>query len=144
MLQPLDIAIRRRFGDGRAVKLALSNREQGVVNQRRFTRAGNAGNAGKQTDRQGQRHILQVVAARAGQFQHFFRIGGYALFRHFDFALTAHELPGEGFWYRHNGVQWPFGHHLAAVDPSARADIDHMVGGANRVFVMLNDDHRVA
>lgn len=31
----------------------------------------------------------------------------------------------------------------AAVDPGG-ADIDHMVGGANGVFVMLNDDHRVA
>lgn len=31
----------------------------------------------------------------------------------------------------------------AAVNASAGTDIDHMVGGANGVFVVLNDDHRV-
>ena len=144
MFQPLDIAIRRWFGDGRAVELALGNREQGIVDQRGFTRAGDAGDAGKQAHWQGERYILQVVAARAGQLEDFLRVGGHALLRHFNFAFTAHELAGQGFRDRHNGLQRPFRYYLAAVNASAGTDIDHMVGGANGVFVVLNDDHRVA
>lgn len=80
MFQPLDIAIRRWFGDGRAVELALGNREQGIVDQRGFTRAGDAGDAGKQAHWQGQRYILQVVAARAGQLENFFGLAGTRCF----------------------------------------------------------------
>ena len=36
------------------------------------------------------------------------------------------------------------GHDLAAVDARAGAEIDDMIGGADRVFVMLNHDHGVA
>ena len=36
------------------------------------------------------------------------------------------------------------GHHLAAVLARARAHVDEPVGGAHRVLVVLDDDHRVA
>ena len=35
-------------------------------------------------------------------------------------------------------------HDLAAMDAGARADIDDIVGAADRILVMLDDDHRVA
>ena len=38
----------------------------------------------------------------------------------------------------------PFGHDLAAVYARAGAEIDHPVGGANRVLVMFDDDDGVA
>ena len=34
--------------------------------------------------------------------------------------------------------------HLAAVDPGAGAEIDHVVGAADRILVVLDHDHRVA
>ena len=37
-----------------------------------------------------------------------------------------------------------FGDDLAAMDAGAGADIDDIVGGQDRVLVMLDDDHRVA
>ena len=37
-----------------------------------------------------------------------------------------------------------FGDDLAAMDAGAGADIDHIVGGADGVLVMLDDDHGVA
>ncbi len=65
------------------------------------------------------------------------------------FGTSILRLPlmnwlGQGFRDRHNGLQRPFRYYLAAVNASAGTDIDHMVGGANGVFVVLNDDHRVA
>ena len=38
----------------------------------------------------------------------------------------------------------PGGHHLAAVPPGARAEVDHPVGGLDRLLVVLDDDHGVA
>src|SRR5207237_8413089 len=35
-------------------------------------------------------------------------------------------------------------HALAAVDAGAGAHVDHMVGGADRLLVMLDHEHRVA
>ncbi|CCJ99707.1 hypothetical protein BN130_2423 [Cronobacter malonaticus 507] len=144
MFHALNVAIRRWFGDGRTVELALSNREQRIVDKRRFTGARNASYAGKQPNRQRQGDVFQVVAARAGQLQHFFRIGFHALFRHFNFALTAHELARERFRHRHDRVQWAFGDDLAAVYASARADIDHMVGRADGVFIVLHHNYCIA
>jgi hypothetical protein len=59
-----DFVVRRRFG-GRAVEVARGGGVQRVVDQRRLARAGNAGDAGQQADRQFQRDVLEVVAARA-------------------------------------------------------------------------------
>ena len=36
------------------------------------------------------------------------------------------------------------GHHFAAVTSRARAEIDHVIGAANRVFVVLDHQHGVA
>ena len=33
---------------------------------------------------------------------------------------------------------------LPPMDACRRADVDHMVGKANRVLVVLHDDHRIA
>ena len=38
----------------------------------------------------------------------------------------------------------PCGDDLAAVDAGAGADVDHVVGGADRVLVVLDHDHGVA
>ncbi|CVG16775.1 Uncharacterised protein [Serratia marcescens] len=144
MFQAGHFAERRRFGDGGAVELALSDRKQRIVDQRRFAGAGHAGDAGKQTNRQRQRHVLQVVAARAAQLQHLGRIGLHALRRNGDLALAAEELAGQRVRLRHDVVDGAFRHHLAAVYAGAGADVDHVVGGADGVFVMLHHDHRVA
>ena len=38
----------------------------------------------------------------------------------------------------------PLGDDLAAVNARAGPDVDDVIGGENRVLVMLDDDHRVA
>ncbi|CCK04027.1 hypothetical protein BN129_2780 [Cronobacter sakazakii 701] len=144
MFHALNVAIRCRFGDRRAVELALGNREQRIVDKRRFTGARNASHAGKEPNRQRQGNVFEVVAARTGQLQHFFRIGFHALFRHFNLALTAHELARERFRHRHNGVKRAFRDDLTAVYARARADVDHVVGGADGVFIVLHHNHGIA
>jgi hypothetical protein len=42
------------------------------------------------------------------------------------------------------GVERALGDDLAAVDAGAGAEVDHPVGRADRVLVVLDHDHRVA
>ena len=65
MLQALDAVVGRCFQGGRAVQGGGTQWEQGVVDQRRLARAGYAGYASQQADRDFQVDVLQVVAARA-------------------------------------------------------------------------------
>ena len=44
----------------------------------------------------------------------------------------------------HDVVGRALGDDVAAMDAGARADVDHIVGGEDRVLVVLDDDHRVA
>ena len=71
--------------------------------------------------------------------------------------LAWRRTSGSGIWRRPTRY-WPvrlsgaarisgrraFGHHQAAVDAGARAHVDHVVGLADRVLVVLDHDHRVA
>ncbi|CAH0326740.1 hypothetical protein SRABI106_04758 [Rahnella aquatilis] len=95
MAQTFDFTVRRSFSNRCAIQLALCQREQRVVDQRRFTGAGHAGDTGKQAHRQRQRDIFQVVAFSAGKFQHFGGIRRDALRRYGDFPFTAQELAGQ-------------------------------------------------
>ena len=42
-----------------------------------------------------------------------------------------------------NRFQWTFCDHFTAVYTCARANVDHMVSGANRVFVVLHHNHGI-
>ena len=46
--------------------------------------------------------------------------------------------------FAHDLVDRAVGDHFAAVFARARTEVDHVVGGAHRLFVVLDDDHRVA
>ena len=48
------------------------------------------------------------------------------------------------FGVRHHLVGRAFRHHLAAMHAGAGAHVHHIVGGHDRVLVMLDDDDRVA
>ena len=52
--------------------------------------------------------------------------------------------PVSEFWVRHDFGGGALRHDFAAVNASARADIDDIIGGEDRVFVMFDDDHRIA
>src|SRR5690606_35083149 len=67
-----------------------------------------------------------------------------ALRRVADLLATGQVLAGQRVRMLHHLVRSALGHHPAAVHPGAGADIDHVVGEADGVLVVLDDYHRVA
>ncbi len=71
-------------------------------------------------------------------------VGFGPLFRHFDFNFTAHVLCRE----RVFGLQQLGGcsgkNNFAAVDARAEAEVDHIVGFADRLFVVFDNDDSIA
>src|SRR3546814_1572204 len=53
-------------------------------------------------------------------------------------------IAGDAGFIADDVVERAFGHHLAAMHARARPHVDDIVGGADRVLVMLHDKHRVA
>ena len=58
--------------------------------------------------------------------------------------LAGQIFAGPGFWRRDQIVDLALGDDVAAVDAGAGADVDHFVGGADGVLVVLDHDHGVA
>ena len=138
-----DFAVRGRLRR-RSVEMAGRRRVQRVVDQRRLARAGNAGDAGQQADRQIERDVLQVVAARADHAQLAGRVVRARLARHLDATAPGEVVAGHRVRIGGDFVGRAFGDDAAAVHAGAGADVDHVVGAADGVLVVLDDDHRVA
>ena len=115
------------------------------TSKRRLAAAGHAGDAGEQAERDFGGDVFQIVAARADDLQQ--RGAGSAAGAPGS-AIVA--LAGEIFAGQRirrcammsSGV--PCGDDVAAVDAGAGADVDHVVGDADRVLVVLDHDHGVA
>ena len=87
---------------------------------------------------------LEVVLARAADRQ---RRVPLPLRRCFGIAierLPERNCPVGDALHASTSVERALHHHLAAVHARARAHLDDVVRGANRVLVVLDDDHRVA
>ncbi len=62
----------------------------------------------------------------------------------FDPALADEIMPGQRLRRTHDVVRRALGDDVAAMDAGAGADVDDVVGGADRILVMLDHDHGVA
>ena len=133
----------RRHGGG-AVQGAGGNRIQGVVDEGGLAGTGDAGDAGEQPGRHIDGDVLEIVAARLHQAQRALGVEGRALGGHGDGLLAGEVLPGDGLGALQHVVERPGDDDLAAVYPGAGADVHHVVGGADRFFVVLHHEHRVA
>ena len=60
------------------------------------------------------------------------------------FVRPERYLPGERVRMRFDVVGRALRDDLAAVHAGARADVEHVVGGADRFLVVFDDEHRVA
>ncbi len=87
---------------------------------------------------------LQVVAARADDAQRAIPLRGRAQRGQRDLATTRQVLARERVRVVDHFLRRARGHQLAAVHAGAGAEVDHVVGGADRILVVLDDDHRVA
>ena len=116
---------------------------QRVVDQRRLARPRHAGHARQQPDRNFERHVLQIVAVRAADFQPR-RKRWRAVVRYLDLAPAGQILAGQRVRIVKHFFERALRDDFATVHARAESHVDHVVGGANRIFVVLDDDHRVA
>ena len=126
-----------------AVQAARGGFVERLDDQGGLAAARDAGDAGEGAERDLGRDVLQIVAAGAGDLERF-AVAGAALRRHFDLAQADEVLAGEARRVAHHLVGRAFGDDFAAVDAGAGAHVDDVVGGADGVFVVLDDDDRVA
>ena len=145
VLHPLDraVAARERLGP---VQLLGQRAQQDVVDQRRLARARDTGDRDEAAEREGHVDVLEVVLAGAADGDHVARAGA-AAGRHRDGPLAREVLPGDGLLVGEQAA--PAGHGAgvddgAAVLPRPRADVDHVVGRADGLLVVLHHDDRVA
>ena len=72
------------------------------------------------------------------------RPGGRRVVGRRDLQLAAQVLPGNRRRVPHDFVDRAEGDDFAAMLPGPRTEIDDVIRGAHRLFVVLDDDHRVA
>ena len=144
MLQAIEAVVGRCLECRGAVEGGRRQGEQGVVDQRRFARAGYAGDASKQAKRYFQVDVAQVVAARALEFELLLLVAWCAVGRVADLLAAGEVLAGQRVWVGHDLFRCAFGDDAAAMDAGAGADIHHIVRQSDGIFVVLDNDDRVA
>ena len=135
--------VRRRRLLG-VVELARGGLVERLDDEGGFAAAGNAGDAGQETDRDFRRHVLEIVGAGADDPHGAFLVEWSALGRHRHIATAGEVVARQRAFRLHNVLDRPFGHDHPAMDAGAGPDVHHMVGGADRVLVVLDDENRIA
>ena len=134
------------MGAGAQLRLVQAVRDgvvERLVDQRPLARAGDAGDAAEDPERDVDVDVLEVVLAGAADEQRAARLRGAPP------GTSIVRLP-ERYWpvgeagslaHLSRGAR---GDDVAAVDAGAGPDLDEVVGGHHRVLVVLDHDHRVA
>ncbi len=142
MLQPIE-PLEGGRGLAGAVQPPRHRLVKRVDEKRRLAAAGDAGNRGEGAERNLHRDVLKVVAGGAHERQRPPPLRAPP-FGHGDREGAAEVAPGERAGVGDDLVRRSLGDDLAAVDAGGRADVHDMVGAADRVLVMLDDEHGVA
>src|SRR5208283_364163 len=117
---------------------------EGLDHERRLAAAGNAGDAGEEAERDLRVDVLEIVAFGAEKLQPAAGRRLAELMRELHLLRAGEILAGERFGVRHDLGGRSLSDDLAAMDAGAGADIDDVIGGKDRVLIMLDDDHAVA
>ena len=141
--EALDALVRGRVLAG-AVEAAGDGLVERVDEERRLAAAGDAGDAGEEAERDLGGDVLQIVAGGADDAEHLALLRRPAEDRHLDRARAGEILAGERFRVGDDLRRRALGDDLAAMDAGGRADVDDIVGLADRVLVVLDDDDGVA
>ena len=107
-------------------------------------RAADAGDADEHAERNLDVDVLEIVVRRRRRSCSLFSLGARRVRRDFDLALAREKLPGDAALLFADLVERACDDDLAAAHAGAGAEVDDVVGGPHRVFVMLDDDDRVA
>ncbi len=128
----------------RAVELVGQHLVEDVVDEARLARTADPGDADERTEREADGHVLQVVRLRALDGDLALLVDLAALLRHLDLTAAGDVVAGDRALVVEQRLVGARVHDLAAVLARARTDVDDPVGGADGVFVVLDDDQRVA
>ena len=127
----------------RAIELLRKRAIENVVDQRGFAGAGNTGDHGEKAERKRDIYLLQIVGARAEDLDGL-AVGAAAFFGDRDLGLATEVLTGEGFRSGFDFGGFALGHEVAAGVAGAGAEVNHEIGAADGVFVVLDDEDGVA
>ena len=114
-----------------------------LVNQARLAAAADAGDADQLTQREAHVHLLQVVFARIAHDQ-IVAVARPAFGGDVDLLFAAQILCCQTVGAMHEVVGRCGADHVSAEFAGARPHVDDPIGRAHRLFVMLDDEHRVA
>ncbi len=128
----------------RAVQLARDGAIERLDEEGGLAAARDAGDGGEQAERDIHGDGLEVVGARPDDRQPAAPGGLPPRLGHRDLPEAGEILPGEAFRVRHHLFGRAFGHHLAAMHAGTWPHIHHVVGGEDRLLVMLHHQHAVA
>ncbi len=103
-----------------------------------------AGDADERAERNLDVDVLQIVVRGADDPQPLARRADGAASGFRSARSPDRYLPGQAARLVGDLVGVPVGDHLAAAHARAGAEVDDVIGGPHRVFVVLDDDHRVA
>ena len=116
---------------------------QGFQNQRRFAAAGNAGDAGKRSQRDFQVYVFEIVGAGAFQTDEF--AAAFAAFgRNGNAFFAVKVLSRQTAAVFEHVFDRAAGYDFSAQRTGSRSHIHQVVGGADGIFVVFNDDNGVA
>ena len=137
--EPVELA---RLGAG-LVQRPGQSRVQDIVDQRTLARTGHARNAGEPAHGQPDVQVLEVVLAGA-QDRKPAVIYAAAGDRNRDRLLPAQVLSGQRCRAGGYDTRTALGDDLAAVDAGARTEIHDVVGRPHGLFIVFDDDDRIA
>src|SRR5262245_51264328 len=113
------------------------------MDERRLAGTRNAGDADKHLERYLDRDILQVVLAGTVDLD-LFRSRLATLLWNLDLRVAAKITSGKGASIFQQTVECPFVNDLATKLAGKWANVDNVICGSHRVFVVLNHEQSVA
>ena len=124
--------------------MVLDGLEQDLVDERGFPRTRNTRDARESAGREGGVHLFEIVVARTLDRDCRFFADFSPGFGDLDFSSAGKIITGQAAFGCADFFDRSLRDDLAAVNPGARADIDDMVGRADHVLVVLDNDDGVA
>ena len=127
----------------RTVELGSQGIIENIVYQGRFAAAAYACYDSKDSERNADINIFEIVGAGAVNRQHP-AIALPAMLRNRDEFAAAKIGTGNRFRHLLNFFYRALGHHFTAMLACSRTDVDNLVGSIHRFLVMLNNNQRIA
>ncbi len=128
----------------RAVELLGQRLVERLDDQRRLAAARDAGDAGEGAERQFDGDVLQIVGPSVDDADLLPLVAGAALGWDGNLPDAGEVLAGDALGIGHHRLGLALGDDMAAMDAGRRPHVDEVVGAADGVLVMLDDDDRVA